>query len=308
MAITLTPGSTTPGPATNSASRTLVPKVATAQAVIDSCGSDYVHNHRVGRMVSPNGKWIAAVCQDAGVYTLITRSDGSASWTLPTLNADSLPGPDFYLEPFHWAFNGRYLFLVPQCFCSIDGPGFAFVDGLGLFRLDLGNGYLETWFVPEITGYAFSFSPDQRLIAFTDHPNSGPAVHIRDLDTGDETVLHFKKKYISIGNFVWTRTGTELIMVAGLDGWEDYSNNAGFSIFSYSMKTRRLTVLVDNDKRHLFPAVGYDYETRIGSPWLSGDMLLVGDPLFGGDAWMLNIRDGEVMQYATPVLTPTFNP
>ncbi len=274
------------------------PRISIRDASLEACDGIYRNNSSLNRILSPNGQWTAVVCRDDGIYTKISRIDNNVVWKLPVTNIDSM---DWYLYPYHWSNDEKFLYLSSNVNASMDCPECFYIEGFDLYRLNLLTGNLEAL----ISGNNFSISPDEKYLAFVDSDNS-QIVSIRDLLSGQEIKLNFKEKYTDLGRFVWTKDSSELLILAGVVGWRE--NTAGYSLLLYNLRSNSVITLIDNDLRQLSPASGYVYEERIGSPWLSTDLLLLGDPLLGGDAWTVNIRTGEITSYATPVVTPTYNP
>lgn len=125
---------------------TLQPVRATVEAVIGSCAgeksSDYI---RYPYAYSNNDQWTAVVCQDNGIYTKVFRIDGTRLWNALALDIDAtISGPEWFLYPYLWAKDGRYLYLAPRILGSIDCLNCFPVNGFGLYRLNLSNGNLET--------------------------------------------------------------------------------------------------------------------------------------------------------------------
>jgi hypothetical protein len=242
------------------------------------------------------------VCTDNEIYTKVSDVNSDLVWELPTLDADD---SEWYLEPYHWSVDGHYLYLVPSCLCSIDSPALRFKDGYGLFRLNLANGQLDTWFEPSVFGYAFSFSPDDHLFVFVDAEN-GQQIHLRNLISETETILIFEEKYDSVGRFLWAIDSSELIIVAGVSGWVYFEN--GFSLFLYKLNSNTSTLLIDNDERKFTPYQRPQFdEAGFKHPWVSKDILLLSES-YSDSIWKLNIHTGELSLYTNLVATFTPGP
>lgn len=264
----------------------------------------YTHYRYNENGLSPDKRWIAVVCTDNEIYARASDESSNLVWKLPALDTDDLnPGPELHLEPYHWSVDGRYLYLVPSCLCSIDGPALRFKDGCGLFRLNLANGQLYTWFEPSVFGYAFSFSPNDHLFVYGDTENR-QQIHLRNLISETGTTLTFKEIYDSVGRFLWANDSSELIIVAGENGWIYFEN--GFSLFLYELHGNTLTLLIDNDERKFTPYQQPQFdEAGLKQPWISEDILLLSES-YSDSVWELNIRTGELSLY--PNLVTTFTP
>lgn len=253
------------------------------------------------RVLSPDGRWTAVVCQDNGNYTRVSQMAGSTVWDLPVIDTgDTFPGADWYLQPYHWADDGHFLYLAPRSYAEIDCIGCTRIDAFGLYRLSLSTGRLETWFSPDINGYSFAFSPGDRYFVYADASDPHLVV-IRDLSRQNPRYIKFDAKYEWAGAFAWSTDSSELVIVARI-------NEESYSLFLYRLEDRSLKILVQDDPRPLYPPTGYDYEIRLGSPWISEDLLILGDPIFGGKAWTLNLRTGVLLPYVNPSPTSTHTP
>ncbi len=282
---------------------TFEPAQATVEAAIDSCDGRSLQKYVRARELSSGGEWIAVVCGDNGIYTKVSYQRSEIVWNLPALDLDeSILGPEWFLEPYRWSNDGRYLYLMPSVLGFSDCPSCFPIDGFGLFRMNLLTGKLETWFEPTHEGYNFSFSPDERFFVYSD-PDDLHVVRIRNQDSGKESALRFKEKYVDFGRFVWTTESSELLIVTGMGGYQLLSLNSGYSLLLYDLRDGSLKILIDNDPRQLIPA-SKDYSARPNGPWLSNEVLLLVESR--SDAtWMLNIRTGKLLPYVNPVASPT---
>jgi hypothetical protein len=281
-------------PATTTIAPTLIPSpiitpdrvYATVDASIDACGGEHTLNRHKDLQLSPDEQWVVSVCVDQGHYTRVARSDGAAKWKLPFFVDENSYGPGWYFQPYHWSKDGRYLYLTLGSLFAIDGPGLAFVEGFGLYRLELVSGDLVTWFPADISGYSFSISLDEHWFIFVD-PDNRQVVRIRDMLSGNEASLVFKEKYQTIGDFVWSQDSLKVIIVAAIRDWN--SSDAGFSLFSYDIETKQLTTLVDNDAHQLLPEVNEDGD----NVWLSDEVLQLAS-WDDNSICELNIRTAEL--------------
>jgi hypothetical protein len=288
-----------PSPTTN-------PVRATAMSFVDACGGNWSHNYRHEQVLSPNGQWAATVCEDKGLYTKVFRVDGSASWTLSPLNSEGVAVTEnweWYLMPYYWSRNGQYLYLTPIYWGAIDGPGYIFVDGFGLFRLNLYDGRLDQWLKIKMPdGYAFSFSPDEKWFLYSD-PNLSKIIRVRNMISGEMDYLSFKDEYVDAGMFLWTKDSAKVLIVAGISDW--VSGDGGFSLLVYDPKEKKLRILIDNDKRKLAPCY-YNKEGIVAGPWLSDEVALMCNR--EEKYWTLNIRTGVLTDYIIATETPTATP
>jgi WD40 repeat protein len=207
----------------DAASTATVAPLETLDAASDSaCGSARVYSDP---SLSPNQHWIAIVCepdpQKSDTYTKIFRADGTIVWEIPFYETygHSIGFHDGAMGLYHWSNDGQFAYLTPH-FCCADEPENIFFNGYmtanGLYRLDLGSGKLTTT-LPPVTGdvfagYAFSFSPNDKYLAYVS-PEKLNEIRVYELKTGHIEKISLEK-YDFCGKFVWAPDGKTLAFVA----------------------------------------------------------------------------------------------
>lgn len=275
----------------NSTTPTLLPRITTVEAAIESC--DGSREWGRDKSISPNGDWVVVLCNDDGVYTKVARSDGTRTWKLPATTFVDQFGVVYnpvYYRFYRWSINDNYLYLSKYS-CCIDSPELVFVEAFGLYRLNLVNGQIDTIY----TGHHFSLSPTERYFVSVEMSRT---ILIRDSLTGQQYVISLKPKYTDVGDFKWSSDETKLLFVAGVDGWIDLSQ--GFSLFLYDLRLRSLNLLIDNDIRQFIPA---DY--HFANVWLDDEAVILAEP-YSDSFWKINISTKELSPYngPTPPSTP----
>lgn len=239
-------------------------------------------------------------------YTKIINSDNSKTWNI---SYESLPLPGNYeflsgyaIDPIH-----NFLYLVPSNFFGRDGwcPVCFFGYGSPLYRLNLSSGEITT-ILPYIeNGYYVdsAISPDIHFLAYSDS-RDGNHVYIKDLNNGSDQKIELEKVYVINGGFTWTPDGKNLILAAGIDGWED--GKAGISLFQISLSNMKLKTLLFNDRRNLVPW----FSSATSKFWLADNVLNLTSVKIkkedsSWDEWSININTGELILLSTPTPTPT---
>jgi Tol biopolymer transport system component len=240
------------------------------------------------RAFSPTGLWGAVICEN-DFRTIVYRLDGSRLWRLPPYRLGTIPPSSAdMLLPLHWSVDGKYLYLTVISCCQ---PQVAaeFEDGAALLRFDLDNGTLVPVLdpFPQGDGYALSFSPGDRTLAYVP-PGAITLVHLVDLATGEDDVLHLKEQYWDAGRFSWSPDGKQVVFTAGLPNW--VTGEGGFSLLLYDLPNHKLRVVHPDDPNQLATA---------GPTWLSDREVLLRS-VVTGQYMKLDVATGEVVPISAP--------
>lgn len=274
----------------------------TLQAMQDNCegnpSSYYIFGDE-SLFVSPNKEWQVAYCVDpeSGFpYTRLLKMQGGKIWDIPfrqSILPDDHERMDGALRAEKWSQDGKFVYL-DSYFCCLDGPGMEFVNSYGLYRVKL-----ETAEIKEMlpgSGY-FKFSPDGIYLAGNN--DSGNAIHIYDLENDKDLVIPVVQGYAQIGMFSWSPDGQKIVFVGAFPEWENISpeyKQGGYSVLLLDIKTKKTTVLIENDIRFLQPLL---YEENV---WVNNDEILLSAR--DGFTYALNISTEKILLQPTPTLNP----
>ena len=209
----------------------IVSAMQTLNAVPDTtCGTA---KSKDDSSLSSNGQWVAVQCRLSSTTTLeittrVFRLDGSASWDV---SFDETYGRfhgwnDGRMQLYHWSKDGNFAYLIPS-FCCVDVPQNIFFNGfrtgVGLYRLDLQTGKLAVVLPPSptsvVTGYAFSFSPNDKYLAYLG-PNNLNEINVYTLKSGSVEKIGLNR-YDFCGGFEWSADSKKLAFVCVLYESED---------------------------------------------------------------------------------------
>jgi hypothetical protein len=180
-----------------------------------------------GKFLSPDGQWIALVCRlnttTRATNTKVFRLDGTALWNVPFYETYGRfhEFQDGVMRIYHWSKDGNFAYLIPS-FCCADAPQDIFFNyfqtGVGLYRLDLKSGKLNTVLPPETTsvfpGYAFSFSPSDKYLAYLG-PKNLNEINVSTFKSGNIEKISLNK-YDFCGNFKWSADSKKLAFICGI--------------------------------------------------------------------------------------------
>ncbi len=241
----------TPTPALSSDQLTMT---ATQQSLENRLGENCRYGSAEAVKLSPHGQWAEAICGYDSI--IIIRTDKTKEWSL---SSDSLIGPssEHFIRIFHWSNDGAYAYVYANP--HTDGYWEPFHQASDLFRLNLETGQIG----PVLSGnyYSFSFSPNDRRLAYIVTDQSPVILNIRDLQTGINQSYPFDSKYNTGGSFLWARDSQNLIFsVTQYDESEhDYVST---SIILWDKDKPETTLLIKDHKEVLVPIEWID-ETRI---------------------------------------------
>jgi Tol biopolymer transport system component len=153
-----------------------------------------------------------------------------------------------------------------------------FVDGFGLYRLDLGSGEIS-----EIEKYsaAVSFSSDGRYLArFKPEEN---AIIVDNLETGKFS--SFAIEFDVAGRFSWSPDESNLVFSAAHKDWPWHYSDKGFAVYLIDLHSLTLKLLV-------YQPPYYFTVDR----WISdNEVLLVDDSMKSeGEYFILNVTTHEL--------------
>ena len=262
-------------------------KTAIVQNALDDCNGapDYDWGI-VKREYSPAGTWYVAYCRhsDTGVnYTKIINTINDKVWEIPYINIvtedgflnDPVEGGQMILKA--WSYNEKYAFFI-RYFCCVDGPFLMFVDGFGLYRLDLSSGEISEI---EKSSAAVSFSSDGRYLArFKPEEN---AIIVDNLETGKFS--SFAIEFDVAGRFSWSPDGNKGVFSATNEDWYQHYLEKGFAVYLIDMNSLALKLL-------LYRPPNYFTVDR----WISdNEVLLVDNSMKSeGEYFILNITTHEL--------------
>jgi hypothetical protein len=205
-------------------------------------------------------------------YTQVIRIDQKRIWTIFHRQFEWSNRPNAFLKPHRWTQDGNSVYLVWDYAPGGDGfyaPGF-FSDDVALFRLNLNTGYFESILAYSKQGYAFSLSPDDRLLAYR-NPGQPLRIQIRDLGNGGEDQKALFGDYALTGAFAWSPDGAALYFASAMSGWGEGS--AGVSLFELTVGGMSMRTILFNDPRLIIPYPCFD--NGAFHSWAGGHLLCV---------------------------------
>ncbi|MBL8099072.1 MAG: PD40 domain-containing protein [Anaerolineales bacterium] len=248
---------------------------ANAQDTLEDC-KGYPSNLYFARIYSPNKIWYIAYCKypDSNLdYTIIINTANSTSWELPFYKIWGVNQKGQYhpegikqgqMTITEWSKDGRYVFIEPQ-YCCVDGPGMIFVDGYGLFRLELNTGDLIKI---DQDASAFSLSPLGTELVF--YKDNSQKVYIENLETKKQIYFVINEKYEKAGIFNWSPDGKKIVFSAADENW--FEDQSGFALYIIDLDTNSLKFVV-HETEIFFTALN----------WLSNNEVLIADRLGIGE-------------------------
>lgn len=199
--------------------------------------------------LSPNKEWAVFFSVENGAGGLsIVNVATKKQWDISYYDIKGESCCDSTVVIEHWSRDGRYLYVSPQMAGS-GGLFWFWRDYIQLIRIDLENG---TW-VDSNMGSAFSFSPDDRLIAYRREQD----VVIHHLQTGQERNFTVPSEYGAFGRFVWSLDGKQIIFIGSsvdeLESDELFDQANGFTLFLLDTGNMEAQVIIEKDERYLYP-------------------------------------------------------
>jgi hypothetical protein len=297
----VTPTSSPIATLTIASTQTLMPEIATANAVESICshGTSSVFNSN--RDVSWNNQWFAVTCNGTPNVLKVARSDKSVVWSVPAQDVvfDNTAYPTSY-EVYRWSHDNNFLYFVPSYY---RGDPAYFLTEPGLLRLELSTGKVEAILEP-FESFAYSLSPSDNFLAYSTF-GQDDEVFIHDMVSNTTSSIKLPKHYVDLGYFEWTIDSHSFVFAAGIDGWID--NRLGLSLYLYDNVEHSLTTLVDDDKRAFVPSGDrYDpnYGPLGGRYWLDKDRLVLLS-LADESQWEIDIRTRKLVISSKSNMIPT---
>lgn len=230
-------------------------------------------------LLSPSGTKKAIYDSVIGRTFHVIDTNGTVMWSITYDSFNELAEPSY--RPFYWSKDEKFLYYT--CFHGqeVDGSskyyGNEFIDGCGVFRLDLETG--ETIdILPEIVPgygyYAFSISPDEKYLVYTYQNETPVQIKLLDMNTREERILlTADEDVLETGRYGWSPQGDKLVfMTLKISGDE----KRFYSIFILDLKSLETKLLVkDFDTRIRFVSwdekgvISYEPDAR-GSTWQLG--------------------------------------
>jgi hypothetical protein len=230
-----------------------------------------------GLGLSPNGSW--AVFFTGGGIRMISV-DGTQEWEVTFSELSGTQGAGT-VAVCHWTQDSKYLYVFPRQDGADGGyEWFWGWKGTKLIRFDLATG---AWIGTKM-GYAFSFSPDDRYLAY----RSDQGIRIHDLTTGQEKVI--RVGHAEYGRFTWSPDSQKILFVATLNETDLENRENGFTALLLDIKTQSIQTVFEDNTEFLSAVEWKDMHNATLEKLFDGF----------GEQYNLDINTG--------VITPTQNP
>jgi len=237
-------------------------------------------------LLSPDGTKKAVYDAHLSRTFEVIDANETILWSI-TYDAKKFDLAEPWYKPFYWSKDGKFLYYT--CFHGQETDGSSkfygneFIDGCGVFRLDVETG--ETIdILPEIAPgngyYAFSISPDEQRLVYTNQNETPVRIKLLDMNTGQKQILlTANEDILETGRFGWSPEGDKLVfMTLKISGDE----KRFYSIFILDLNSLETNLLVEDlDTRIRF--VSWDEQDVIsynqdgsGSIW----QLKIGSEIF----------------------------
>jgi hypothetical protein len=230
-----------------------------------------------GLGLSPNGLW--AVFFNGSSIKIISV-DNTKEWEVSFSELSGTQGAGT-VSVAHWSKDGRFLYVFPRQ-DGADGGYEWFWGWIGtrLVRLDLETG---TW-IDTGMGYAFSFSPDDRYLAY----RAEQGIHIHDLITGQEEVV--KVNYAEYGRFTWSPDSQQIVFVTILNENDLENRENGFTALLLDVDELTTQTIFENNTEFLYPVEWIDLNHVVF------EKILVGY----GERYVLDLNTGVITSTTSP--------
>jgi hypothetical protein len=184
--------------------------IATQQTLQERLGKYCWSGSALRARLSPNGQWVEVNCEPDVIK--IVRIDESKVWDVSS-NGLIAPYTDHFVYVARWSNDGTYVYVFVDP--HTDGYWEFFHQGIVLYRLTLEAGQFSEvlplgksdWWI----FYSFSFSPNDRRLAYIVTDQSPVRLNLRDMQTGDEQSFEFESKYNTGGAFLWSPDSQKLV-------------------------------------------------------------------------------------------------
>jgi hypothetical protein len=199
--------------------------------------------------LSPNKEWAVFFSVENGTGGLsIVNVASKKQWDISYYDITGESCCDASVVIEHWSHDGRYLYVSPQMAGS-GGLFWFWRDYIQLIQINLENGI---WINTDM-GSSFSFSPDDRFIAYRRERN----VVIHELQTGQERMFTVPAEYGAFGRFVWSLDGTQIIFIgSSVDELQSdvlFDQASGFTLFLLDTENMKAQAIIEKDERYLYP-------------------------------------------------------
>ncbi len=205
---------------------------------------------------STNGQWAVLDCNVDAVT--IIHIDETKEWNL---SSETLMGPytEHFIDVSYWSNDGIYAYISANP--HTDGYWEPFHEATTLFRLNLETGQVSE--VLKGNYYSFSFSPNDRRLAYIVTDKSPVTLNIRDMQTGVEQSFEFEPKYNTGGGFVWSPDSQKLVFTI---------TQFDTSIYEYIATS---IVLWDKEKPDTTVLVKGHHETLVPNEWIDETKIIL---------------------------------
>lgn len=198
--------------------------------------------------LSPNGEWAVFFTSIDSAGLSIVNINSKKQWNISYHDITGIYGGDATVVIEHWSQDGRYLYVSPRTAGS-GGLGYFWRSETQLIQLDLTDG---TWLNTNM-GSAFSFSPDDKFIAY----KRGENAVIHEFQTGQERIFPVPPEYGAFGRFVWSQDSKQILFVGSsveeLEAVILSDDQKGFTLFLLNVDNMKVKVIVEKDERYLYP-------------------------------------------------------
>ena len=245
--------------------------------------------------LSPNGKWAAFFNSpmDGTAGLSVVSVDSKKQWDISYYDITGTYGGDVTVQVEHWSQDGRYLYVSPRTAGS-GGLGYFWRSETQLIQLDLTDG---TWQNTNM-GSAFSFSPDDKFIAY----RRGQNVVIQEFQTSQEKTFTVPSEYGAFGRFVWSQDSKQIMFIGSsveeLEAVVLTNDMKGFTLFLLDTEKMDVQVIIDKDERYLYPV-----------EWKTPKMILLeslykvdsnGYLHYNGEQYKLDLASNEILKNESP--------
>lgn len=250
-------------------------------------------------LVSPDGQWTAK--RDGKTLRVVNNQNFLRYWTLPCELFDECST----VYPLVWSEDSQFLYFAPAP--TVGGAGRGIISLTAFARINVRTGKWTLLLPDSNRYYDFMFSPDNRLVAFTQSSEvdgSEPSVTVGILRLKNEKVEqeHILHDEVYAGNIVWSPFKRRIV-------FQTQNPDTGSSVVFYDLETGVLKYVVDHEQS--------DFTL---STWNDGDNSVLLEKrdwvTHSRSYWLLNPFTGEQTPASvtatagpaatvTPMVTPT---
>jgi hypothetical protein len=230
--------------------------------------------------LSPNQTWATGFCNTD--ETWVVGVDQQAKWSVSygEYYGKKFDSGNGVIAPYHWTSDNKYLDLVIQRGAS--GPIY-FGDGWGLIRLDLANGNLAEILNPvQHHYYSFSFSPDEKSLAYILQPATPLAVKIIDLESKDVKSYLLKPEHNQAGEILWSPDMSKIVLGQATIDEEETKPNI-FSVVLINLADDSRQMVVSNSSVQMR-----------AQKWIDENKIELSDE--DGKTWIFNLIDQTLVE------------